>query len=188
MSTDNAQRSSGQWLGLGRLGAPHGIRGWVKLHSYTQPKENIQDYRYFLTRPAEDGQVAETKLDIDQIKPHGKGLIAHVKGYDDPEKSRALTGLEIGVDGSELPALDSDEYYWHELQGLQVINASGQLLGRVTTLLETGANDVLVVDPIAGSIDDRQRLIPWLPEQVVTDVDRQAGILRVDWESDWLQD
>ena len=124
-------------------------------------------------------------LELDAIKPHGKTLIAHVEGYDTPEQSRELTGIDLQVEEGELPSLEDGEYYWAELQGLRVINRQGEHLGRVSHLVETGANDVLVVEPDADSIDDEQRLIPWLPGRMIDRVDIGAEELRVDWERDW---
>lgn len=170
-------RSDGR-VSLGRLGAPHGIKGWVKLHSHTQPKENILEYRQFYTPSGE-------RLEIDEIRVHGKGFIAHVVGYDTPEMSRALTGLDLSVDCDSLPALENGEYYWHELVGLIVTTIDGEELGRVGQMIETGANDVLVVVSTDSSIDDRERLIPYLPDRVVRQVNVQAGTLLVDWQTDW---
>jgi len=170
-------RSHGR-VSLGRIGAPHGIKGWVRLHSHTQPKENILEYRQLYTPAGE-------RLEFDEIRAHGKGFIAHVVGYDTPETSRVLTGLELSVDRDSLPALESGEYYWHELVGLTVTTTGGEELGRVDQMIETGANDVLVVVSTDSSMDDRERLIPYLPDRVVRQVDVQAGTLLVDWQTDW---
>lgn len=169
-------------VSLGRIGAPHGIRGWVKLHSFTQPLMNIARYRVFHCTGRRD--LPET-LELDEIRAHGKTLIAHVKGYDTPEQSRELTGVELEVEAEVLPPLEEGEYYWAELQGLQVINRQGECLGRVSHLLETGANDVLVVVPDEESIDDQERLIPWLPGQSVDRVSLEERRMDVDWERDW---
>ena len=167
---------------LGRIGAPHGIHGWVKLHSFTQPLMNIRQYRVFHCSGSDHSPAS---VELDEIRPHGKTLIAHVPGYDSPEQARELTGVELQVDADRLPELEEGEYYWADLQGLRVVNRQGDHLGRVDHLMETGANDVLVVLPDAGSIDDRERLIPWLPGSVVRQVDLEARQLEVDWEQDW---
>jgi 16S rRNA processing protein RimM len=164
---------------LGRIGAPYGIKGWVKMISFTQPRENLLSYRVF---DAGSGRL----LEMDAGKQHGKGLIGHFVGYDTPEAARELAGVELKVTVDELPKLNAGDYYWHQLTGLEVVNRSGVLLGRIHSLLETGANDVLVVEATDDSIDDRQRLLPWLPEQVVLNVDLVAGQMLVDWEPDWL--
>jgi len=169
-------------VSLGRIGSPYGVKGWFKLVSHTQPRENILLYRQFT------GSLngAFKALVMDDAKPHSKGLIAHVVGFDTPEDIRLLTGMDLMVPLSELPALGADDYYWHQLVGLQVINATGQLLGRIDCLLETGANDVMVVKPCEGSLDKHQRLIPWLPGQVIVEVDLGSDSVKVDWEADYL--
>lgn len=178
-----AQKPENGRITLGRIGAPHGIHGWVKLHSFTQPMLNIREYRGEFHCAGPRGCPAS--VEVDEIRPHGRTLIAHVRGYDTPERSRELTGLELQVDAERLPELAKDEYYWAQLQGLQVINRQGECLGQVSHLLETGANDVLVVAPAEDSIDDQERLIPWLPGTMVDRVDQDAGRIEVDWERDW---
>lgn len=168
---------------LGRVGAPYGIKGWVKLISFTQPRENLLDYRRFSARRL-DG--SETLLQMDDAKPHGKGLIGHFAGYDTPEAVRDLTNLELYVAAGELPQLADGDYYWYQLTGLNVWSTSGVWLGVLSNMLETGANDVMVVEPVEGSIDDNRRLIPWLPDRVVVSVDIPAGKIVVDWEADYL--
>tara|TARA_Y100001951_G_scaffold6188_1_gene3886 strand:- start:74 stop:610 length:537 start_codon:yes stop_codon:yes gene_type:complete len=167
---------------LGRIGAPYGIKGWVKLISFTQPRDNLLEYKTFYVTC----QGLEKQLDMDAGKPHGKGLVGHFVGYDTPEAARELTNIELYVQADALPDLSEDDYYWHELIGLRVENTAGQCLGKVSNLLETGANDVLVVDASADSIDDVQRLIPWLPDNVVVKVDRTAGVIVVEWGADYL--
>lgn len=167
---------------LGRVASPYGIKGWVKLVSFTQPRDNIFSYRHFFA--SREG--AQIELEMDAGKPQGKGLIAHFVGYDTPEMVRELTGLELSVSSDTLPELDSGDYYWHQLIGLQVLNRAGVILGRVESLFETGANDVMVVAPDADSIDDNQRLIPWLPDRVVIEVDLAGDRVVVDWEPDYL--
>lgn len=167
---------------LGRIASPYGIKGWVKLVSFTQPRENIFSYQHFFAE--RDG--VKYELELDAGKPQGKGLVAHFVGFDTPEAVRELTGLELRVGSEALPALENDDYYWHQLIGLLVVNKADVVLGRVESLLETGANDVLVVAPDKDSIDDNQRLIPWLPQQVVVQVDIAAGRITVDWEPDYL--
>jgi 16S rRNA processing protein RimM len=164
---------------LGRIGAPYGIKGWVKMISFTQPRDNLLSYTVF---DAGNGKL----LEMDAGKQHGKGLIGHFVGYDTPEAVRELTGTQLLVAADTLPRLDQGDYYWHQLTGLKVVNGAGVVLGRVDSLIETGANDVLVVEATDDSIDDRQRLLPWLPEQVVLNVDLDAALMLVDWEPDWL--
>lgn len=169
-------------VSMGRVAGPYGIKGWFKLVSHTQPRENILQYQNFVG--SLNGKLRP--LVMDEAKPHGKGLIAHIRGFDTPEDIRLLTGLELMVPLSELPELEGDDYYWHQLTGLKVENRSGVWLGKIDSLLETGANDVLVVKPCEGSVDKHQRLIPWLPDQVILKVDIASGVVLVDWEADYL--
>jgi 16S rRNA processing protein RimM len=97
-----------------------------------------------------------------------------------------MTGMELMIPLSDLPELSSEDYYWHQLQGLKVVNVAGQLLGRIDSLMETGANDVMIVKPCEGGLDKHQRLIPWLPDQVVLKVDMENKTVLVDWEADYL--
>jgi 16S rRNA processing protein RimM len=166
---------------LGRFTAPYGVKGWIKIHSFTDPMENILNYNSWLVESG--GQMLPVRLEAG--KRHGKGLIAKLAGVNTPEEAKLWHGREILVPQSELPDLDAGEYYWSQLENLLVYTESGVLLGRVSHLMETGANDVLVVKGTAESIDREQRLIPWLPDQVVKEVDLDSGLMRVDWDPDF---
>lgn len=168
---------------LGRIGRVYGIQGWVRLQSFTDPIENLAEYQHFEVL----GRSPTPSLEMDGIQFHGSGLIAHFVGYDTPEVARNLTGLELAVLRKDLPPLAPGEYYWHQLQDLRVVNVAGEDLGRISHLLETGANDVLVVRGDAGSIDERERLIPYLKERVVKAIDLEQGVITVDWAADFLQ-
>ncbi len=169
-------------LVVGRIGRTHGVKGWVKLQSWTSPAENILEFAHLLVE-TENGL---ERLRIDHSRWQGGNLLAHFEGYDEPERARRLTGCEVAEEASGLAEPEAGEYYWHQLQGLRVINLAGENFGRVGRLLETGANDVLVVEPGAGSMDDRRRLIPFVEEQVVRKVDLEAGVIEVDWGADFL--
>lgn len=168
---------------LGKVGKIHGIKGWLRLNSFTTPPENILEYPQLR---ADNGRSIQT-LEIDASRQQAKGLLVHFAGFDVPEAARELTGLELWVESSELPALESDEYYWHELVGMLVNNEQGQLLGKVSRMLETGANDVLVVAATEDSIDERERLIPYLMDVVVKSIDREAESILVDWDASYLE-
>lgn len=172
-------------LVIGRIAAVYGVKGWVKLYSFTEPMENALQYRHCFLKRGGQWQAVE----IDQGRPHGKGLVVHLAGVDDREQARALTGCELAVPVEELPALEEGEYYWHQLEGLAVVTGApgggDLLLGRVDHLMDTGANDVLVVRPCEGSIDRRERLIPYVPGQFVLEVDTDAGRIWVDWDPEF---
>lgn len=171
---------------LARVGKVSGIKGWLKLVSFTSPAENITNYKQF--------SISSTQvLEMDGIKKQSKGWVAHFVGYDTPEDARQLTGKELAVAKDALPELAAEDYYWHQLQGLRVFNKEEQYLGVVDHLLDTGANDVLVVRPQQdetennNSIDDRERLIPYLLHSTVTRVDLDDGLIEVDWQADYLE-
>ncbi len=178
--------SGSSQLTAGRITGAYGVRGWVKIHSYTDPEENL--FAFGAWRLKRRGSLES--IEFDQWKRHGKGMVAHIAGVDDRTLAESFRGLEIVVDANRLPTLEEGDYYWHQLQGLQVWGrepGTGDrrvLLGTVDHLIETGANDVLVVRACEGSIDDRERLIPYLPGDVVTRVDLEQGVIEVDWYID----
>ncbi len=176
--TDSAAKK----LTLARVGKTHGIKGWLRLNSYTEPADNVLQYQEFLVQ--QDGQWRT--LHLDQSRRQADKLLVHFQGYDSPEAARELTGLDLQVEAGQLPALAEGDYYWHQLQGLTVLNLDEENLGSIKTMMATGANDVLVVSPTGQSLDKRERLIPWLFGTVVREVDLTGGILIVDWPADYL--
>lgn len=171
-------------LVVGVITSAHGIKGWVKIKPFTESVDSFRSYTTFFLREA--GKTAEREVKFVQLKPQTKMLIAEIDGIDDRNQAEALRGSEILVAADMLPSLEQDEFYWYQLEGLQVVNTAGgdKLLGQVSHLLETGANDVLVVKPCEGSIDKRERLLPYRPE-VVLAVDLAAKTMTVDWDSEF---
>jgi 16S rRNA processing protein RimM len=159
---------------LGRIVGLFGVRGWIKVYSYTEPREAVLDYRDWLLDRDGDWQ----RVELAEGKRHGKAVIARLEGIDDRDAAAELIGSDIGVDRDALPEPEEGHYYWADLEGLAVVHRDGTELGRVVCLLATGANDVLVVD---GPVE---RLIPFVPGTVILDVDLAAGVIHVDWEWD----
>lgn len=178
MST--SQTESGDLVVIGKIVSVHGVRGDVKVYSFTDPIDNVLGYRRWTLE--REGETRQVELVSGRIQ--GNVLVARLKGLDDREVARTYAGFEICVPRDELPALDEGEYYWHQLLGLAVINQEEQLLGTVDHLLETGANDVLVVKPCQDSLDDRERLLPYT-EQCVLEIDLEQRVMRVDWDADF---
>jgi len=165
---------------LGKIVSVHGVKGEVKVFSFTDPVDNVLDYpRWTLRR---DGEVKQVELAGGRLQ--GKVLVARLKGLDDREVARTYAGFEICVPRSQLPELEDGEFYWYQLEGLKVIDQAGQLLGKVDHLFETGANDVMVVKPCADSLDDRERLLPYT-QQCVLSINLDAGEMQVDWDADF---
>jgi len=181
----NRGQSAEKHVTLGHISAVYGVKGWLKIHSNTSPMENILNYSHWILE--RDGQ--RMTVEVDQSRPHGKGLVAHIVGCDNRELARTYCGYQITIPVDQLPTLDDDEVYWHQLEALNVYsrNSAGDniLLGKVSHLMETGANDVLVIQPSKGSVDRRERLVPWLIDQVVLEVNPEKGFIRVDWDPEF---
>lgn len=167
-------------LEIGRITGPYGIKGWLKIHSYTEPMENFLGYGQWHVKRRGGFE----PIEFDSGKRHGKGLVAHVKGVDDRTLAESYRGLTVAIPEGALPQLEDGDFYWRDLEGLKVLCQSGEeqvLLGEVDYLIETGANDVLVVKSCDGSVDQEERLIPYIPGDTVTRVDLEAGVIEVDW-------
>jgi 16S rRNA processing protein RimM len=153
---------------LGKVTTAHGIKGWVKVYSQTQPMNNILSYGRWLLR------VNGKWLPYNVItgRPQSKGLVAQLKGVDDRDSALMLSQCDIGIPTSELPELSNDEHYWFQLENLQVVNISDQLLGQVSKVFNSGApHDVLKVVACEGSI--------------VMSVDLDEKTIKVDWQADY---
>lgn len=166
---------------VGKITTAFGIKGWVKVYSFTEPMKNILNYKRWLLKV--NGQWKAYQLR--DGKPQGKGLVAALQGVADRDDALALSQVDIAIPSDELPQLENDEFYWFQLEGLKVVTLSGQLLGKVSHLFNSGApHDVLSVQGCEGSIDQQERLIPYVG-QTVKNVDLDAGEVQVDWEADY---
>ncbi|WP_127476253.1 ribosome maturation factor RimM [Sulfurivermis fontis] len=168
------ESGQGKPIVVGRIAGLFGVRGWVKVFSHTQPLDNILRYSPWLV--LRDGQWLPMKPLAGRI--HGKGIVAHLEGCDDRDAAAALVGSDIAIVRSQLPRAAADEVYWADLIGLKVVTLEGVELGVVDHLLETGANDVVVVR------GERERLLPYV-DQVIREVDLHGGLLRVDWDPEF---
>lgn len=162
-------------VGLGKIAGAFGIKGWIKLQSWTDPPERILEYQPWQLQIA--GHWSEWR--VEESRRHGKNLIARLPGIADRNQAAALAGVEIAVSRDLLPATRPGEYYWTDLVGLEVRLSDGRSLGQVQDLMATGSNDVLVVR------GERERLIPFIHGQVVKQVDLDAGLIRVDWDPEF---
>ena len=150
-----------------------GVEGWVKLHSFTEPRDNIFRYRPWTLRAASG---VESTVERPQGRAQGKGIVARLPEVGDRDAAAALVGAEVWVPRELLPKAPEGEYYWADLEGLEVFTVEGVSLGQVTHLFATGANDVLVVK------GERERLIPFVPGQQVVRVDLDGRRIEVDWD------
>jgi len=170
----------GEKIELGKITGVHGVKGWVKVFSNTEPREGITKYNpWFLQHPnINGGQWREIKVEAG--RPQAKTVIAKLEGYDDRDEAMQLAGALIAISPEQLKDLNQDEYYWRDLIGLRVVNQQNVELGVVESLFETGANDVLVVKD-----ETQERLIPWTLGHAVLEVDTEQGFISVDWDADF---
>ena len=170
-------------IAVGKITSVFGVKGWVKVYSYNKPIENRFSYQpWEIELPS-----GKTTIKVDQWQKHGKGLIAHIAGVDDRDDAQQYCQRECTANIESLPPLEEGEYYWSQLMGLSVVttfNGSEELIGKVQRMVETGANDVLVVRGCKGSIDDKERLIPYV-DQFILAVDVETGIMKVDWDPEF---
>ena len=161
---------------LGRVHGAFGVRGEVKLESFTEPPAAIFRYQPWVLR---DAQGCERALAGARGRETAKGLVATFPDIGDRDAAEALRGSEVWVERAQLPPPKPGEYYWVDLEGLRVVNADGADYGTVSHLFSTGANDVLVAK------GDKERLIPFIEPEFVKSVDFDAGIVTVDWDADF---
>ena len=166
---------------LGSINGSHGIRGWVRVFSHTDPMEAILDYSPWVLRKGREVK----EVTVSEGRLSGKRLIARLADVESRDIADALIGYEIHVAQEALLELERGNYYWFQLEGLAVRNREGTVFGRVDHMLETGANDVMVVKPTESSIDNQDRLIPYVMEEVVAEVNQEAGEVVVDWQVDY---
>ena len=179
VSADSGTTAEGdeqRFVTLGRISGVHGVQGWVRVHSDTSPRENIVNYSpWHLVRKGE-----RESWKLKSGRRQGKSVVAKLAGCNDRDTAEQLVGALISVPRSALPdTTAAGEYYWTDLVGLVVKTVDGVELGRIASLFETGSNDVIVVQ------GDRERLIPYIWEQVVRKVDLEAGVMLVDWDPEF---
>jgi 16S rRNA processing protein RimM len=165
---------------LGRIVAPFGVHGWLRVHPFGDDPETWKKMpQWWLSADADAPAAKWQARGLEAVKRHGDGIVAKLAGIDDRDASEALGSCYVGAPREALPAPAADEYYWADLIGLAVMNMQDQPLGRVKSLIETGANQVLVV-----ADGEQERLLPFV-EQVVKSVDVAGGMIRVEWGCDW---
>ena len=167
-------QSDDDLISLGHILGVHGVKGQVKVFSNTSPRENIINYSPWIVRHA--GVEYVTRV---TGRRQGKNVIAQLDCISDREQAEQFNGADILIYRHQLPELPEDEYYWSQLTGLEVINLEGDVLGNVDHMIETGANDVMVVQ------GDRERLIPFVMGDVVKSVDLAQQKINVDWKEDY---
>lgn len=175
-----APTSRGLWLSLkannkillGYIHGLFGIKGWVKVFSYSRPRDQILTYKNWYL-----GANGERVFQLEQGRSHNESVLAKLVSVDNRDQAAALISQKIWVDEAELPALAADEYYWYQLVGLHVVDTNGNELGKIIRLLETGANDVMVLLDGHGV----EHLVPYIMHQVIKEVNLVDHKMVVDW-------
>jgi len=166
---------SSKLVTLGRIGGVYGIKGWLKVHSYTEPRDNIVDYSPWLLSRGDERHEAR----VTDARTASGRVIVKLDGVDDRDAAREWVGAEIAVERRQLPPCGPGEFYWSDLEGLEVRTLKGEVLGKVDRLLATGGNDVLV---LAGQTE---RLFPFVWDSVIRKVDLDEGVIVADWAADY---
>jgi 16S rRNA processing protein RimM len=170
------------YVRLGHISGVYGVRGWVKVFSFSEPREGIVEYERWLL--AEAGTAPEQSafaVTVEEGRQHGKTVVAKIAGIDDRDAALGLVGKKIYVERSALAACAEGEYYWADLVGLVVKNKAGDVLGTVDHLLATGGNDVMVL------AEDARHLIPFAVPDIVLAVDMDDRTITVDWERSYWE-
>ncbi|MDI1352168.1 MAG: ribosome maturation factor RimM [bacterium] len=163
------------WVIIGRFGRPHGIKGFVTVHSFTEPRDNILRYSDWYAYV----NYTWTPVKLLSVEVHNKAIVAQVEGFPERESVAQLTNVDIAVSKEQLAELAPGEYYWHQLIGMTVLNQNGDSFGKVVEVMPTGANDVLVVQ------GDKKHLIPYLPGQFIININDKEQVITVDWDLDF---
>ena len=167
---------------LGCIGAPYGIKGWVKITTYTDTPENIFEYTPWLLEVAGEWR----EVEVEQWRPHGKVVVAKLAESNDRDGAVRLTSCKIAVRPDQLTDLGDNDFYWRELIGMEVKNTKGYHFGHVDALMETGSNDVLQVKAnIRDAFGKNERLIPLVDGEVIINIDRENRLIEVDWDPDF---
>ena len=157
---------------LGRVSGLFGVKGWLKVHSYTDPRESIVEFETWVLRSGNDEQTVV----LEDGRKQGRTVAVKLKTIDDRDLARTLIGAEIAVERDALAPCEPGEYYWTDLEGSTVVTAEGEPLGRLDYVFETGGHDVMVVD------GDRQHLIPFVQDKVVREVRLEQRVIVVNWD------
>jgi 16S rRNA processing protein RimM len=163
---------------LGRVSGLFGVKGWVKVHSYTEPRDAILEFPEWNLQGREGSHSQRRPVTVAEGRKHGKSVVVRFAGVEDRDVAVELLDSDIVVGRRQLPEPADGEYYWTDLEGMQVVHRDGRLLGRVAYLLATGANDVLVLR------GEKEILVPFIAGTVILDVDKANGVISVDWEWD----
>lgn len=161
---------------LGQINGLFGVKGWVKVFSYTRPRIKIVDYRTWYL-----GDDFNRPIKLEESRSQKGGVVVKLKGIDDRDSAVKLLDQKIWIAGDQLTPLPENEYYWYQLIGLEVLDTENKPLGSIKDLFETGANDVMVIRGKGKA----EHLIPYIKGQVIKSVDLDKNCMVVDWDPDF---
>ena len=163
---------------LGKITGVHGIKGWLKIQSFSSPPENILNYPSWII----DNQGEEDFYSIEQGRKQNKKIVVKLENIDDRNTAESLINSKILILRSDLPKLSNENYYWSDLVGLSVLNSEETVIGKIESLIETGANDVMVII----TLKDERILIPFVMHEIIKEVNVELNYIKIDWsiESD----
>ena len=161
---------------LGKITGVHGIKGWLKIQSFSSPLENILNYPLWII----NNRGQEGFYSVEQGRKHSNKIIVKLEKIDDRTKAESFINSKIKIMRSDLPKLSNESYYWSDLEGLSVLNSEEKLIGIVDSLIETGANDVMVVN----TTKDKRILIPFVMHAIIKEVSIELNYVKVDWSID----
>lgn len=164
-----------KWVTLGRVSGVFGVKGWLKVHSYTEPHSNVLTFRAWTLR----FEGADRVVDVEDGLNRAGAIVAKLRGVDDRDSAHSVVGADIVVERERLPPLGASEFYWADLEGCEVRSTAGVVLGCVEGVLNTGAHDLLVLQGTP------ERLIPFVAGPIVKHVDLAERVIVVDWSPDY---
>lgn len=168
-------QKSPDWIVVGRFGRVHGVRGAIRLHSFTEDPAQILRYKAWCIYQG-DQWIPVERLE-EQLT--SKGVVVKIKGYETRELAAQLTHIKVGVQQTQLAPLEKGEFYCFELIGMNVFNGNKENIGQVTDIMPTGQHDVLIIQ------GEKRHLIPYLPGRVIKQIDRAARCISVEWDDDF---
>mgnify|MGYP001221888701 CR=1 FL=1 len=171
-------RSSDRKILLGKLGKPHGVKGFLYIHYYGEDANILYDYEGLFLDDGTSVQVDKLLLQKDRVILK----FLEINSRNDAEK---LRDKELFIAEDALPVLENNQAYYFELKGLNVKNLDNVDLGRVKEILETNANDVLVIEPTKSSVDEKERLVPYVKDKVVKEINKIDKTILIDWSEDY---
>ncbi len=168
------------FIAVGKISGVFGIKGWVRIFSFTEPRGNLLNYSpLYISRSNE-----WVKMNVSAGRIHGKGIVIELEGVIQPSQAMSLIDATLAITKQQLMPVATGEFYWADLIGLRVVNMQDDLLGIVDSLFENGAHDVLVVK---DDNDKTEQLIPLVMDKFVDLIDLDNRLIRVDWRLDYLR-